>query len=202
MDTKSTSTTLNNSRYIPFTQQSYCCVPTNIQMVMYRNKIPLVPAEELGYHLGLTVPPGDEHLFHKVRVTKEPPVASGYGTQIQLVEYEPNKAFQTLDIPLVFSQRLISGISSVEDLMTILRKIEADDSDALLCFNHGVIRGSYEPNTGHVVVFDKIIGNHVQIVDASPHNPKWRLIEPGILYSAMTQHGDDNAGGIWLLNNK
>lgn len=201
MDMESTETTPNNSRYIPFTQQSYCCVPTSIQMVMYRHGIPLVPAEELGYHLGLTVPPEDEHLFHKVRTTKAPPVASGYGTQIQLAGYEPNKAFQTLDLPLVFSQRLISSISNVEDLMTILRKIEADDSDALLCFNHGVVRGSYEPNTGHVVVFDKIIGNKVQIVDASPRNPKWRLLEPNILYDAMAQHGDDNAGGIWFLKN-
>ena len=201
MDTANTETTANYSRYIPFTQQSYCCVPTSIQMVMYRHGFPLVPAEDLGYHLGLTVPPEDEHLFHKVRVTQEPPVASGYGTQIQLAEYEPNKAFQSLDIPLVFSQQLISGISSVEDLMTILQKIEADDSDALLCFNHGVIRGAYEPNTGHVVVFDKIIGNKVQIVDASPRNPKWRLIELDILYSAMAQHGDDNFGGIWLLTN-
>ncbi len=45
-----------DSRYIPFSQQPYCCVPTSIQMVMYRHNIPLVPAEELGYHLGLTVP--------------------------------------------------------------------------------------------------------------------------------------------------
>ena len=83
--------------------------------------------------------------------------------------------------------------------MSILRKIEADDSDALLCFNHGVVRGAYEQNTGHVVVFDKIVGNKVQIVDASPRNPKWRLLEPDILYDAMAQHGDDNAGGVWFL---
>jgi hypothetical protein len=45
----------NDSRYVPFTQQPACCVPTCIQMVMYKNDIPLIPSEEIGYPLGLIV---------------------------------------------------------------------------------------------------------------------------------------------------
>jgi hypothetical protein len=74
----------NYSRYILLTQQSYSCVPTSIQMIIYRNNLPLVPVEEIGYHLGLTAPPEDEHLFHKVRVAEEPHISSGYGTNIYL----------------------------------------------------------------------------------------------------------------------
>lgn len=189
----------NDSRYIPFTQQSYCCVPTSIQMIMHRNGLPLVPAEEIGYHLGLTVPPEDAGLFYKVRVSETPPVASGYGTQIQLPEYEPNRTFEALNIPLRFTEMLSSEILDENELVKLLQGIEESDGDALLCFNHGVIRGEYQPNTGHVVVFDKIVDGQVRIVDASPRNPKWKLIEPSLLFSAIQQHGDENAGGIWYF---
>jgi hypothetical protein len=187
----------NDSRYTPFTQQSYCCVPTSIQMIMYRNGISLIPAEEIGYHLGLTVPPEDADLFFRVRVSEEPPAGSGYGTQIQFPEYEPNQALKKLQIPLVFSQKLASSIESPSDLVKTLREVEEADSDALLCFNHGVIRGEYQPNSGHVVVFDKLVGNDVQIVDVSPRNPKWRTVSTDVLFDAIQQHGDDNAGGVW-----
>ena len=94
--------TPDDSRYVPFTQQAYCCVPTSILMIMYRNGMPLIPAEELGYHLGLTVPPEDSHLFYKVRVSNTPPSLAGYGTQIYNPDYEPNKVFRELGIPFNF----------------------------------------------------------------------------------------------------
>lgn len=189
----------NDSRYVPFTQQSYCCVPTSIQMIMYRNNLALVPAEEIGYHLGLTVPPEDEYLFYKVRVADEPPVASGYGTNISAPEYEPNKAFQALGIPLSFSQKLATDITTQDELLALLKDIETNDGDALICFNHGVVRGQYEPNSGHVVVFDRIINDQVRIVDASPRQPKWRFIALDVLFDAIQQHGDANSGGVWYF---
>lgn len=189
----------NDSRYIPFTQQSYCCVPTSIQMIMYRNNLPLVPAEELGYHLGLTVPPEDERLFYRVRVSDTPPATSGYGTQISLPEYEPNKAFRELAIPLSFSEKLASQIADENELLKLLQEIEDSNGDALLCFNHGVVRDKYEANSGHVVVFDKLVDGKVQIVDASPRNPKWRLVELSLVFDAIKQHGDENSGGIWYF---
>lgn len=55
-----------------------------------------------------------------------------------------------------------------------------------------------QPNAG-VVVFDKIVDGQVRIVDASPRSPKWRLIKPSLLFDAIQQHGDENAGGIWCF---
>lgn len=190
--------TPGNTRYVPLTQQSYCCVPTSIQMVMYRNDIPLVAAEELGYHLGLTVPPEDAHLFHNVRISETPPKA-GYGTRIDMPEYEPNRAFEKLGIPLRFSMQLASTIIDENDLRRLLQKIEADDADVLLCFNHGVVRGAYTPESGHVVVFDRIIDGKIRVIDASPIQPKWHLIELDVLFDAIRQHGDAHSGGIWSL---
>lgn len=44
-----------DTRYVPLTQQKWCCVPTCFQVVMLRHNIPLVPAEVIGYHMGLIV---------------------------------------------------------------------------------------------------------------------------------------------------
>lgn len=187
----------SDSRYIPFTQQAECCVPTSILMIMYRNNIALIPAEELGYRLGLTVPPDERDLFYNVRTSPEPPAASGYGTQIFNPEYEPNKVFKTLNIPLTFKLILASEIISADDLITKLQKIEQEDRDALLCFNHGVVRGAFKPFSGHVAVFDRVIDGKIRLVDASPKQPKWRLVEPDLMYEAIEKHGNRSSGGIW-----
>jgi hypothetical protein len=147
------------------------------------------------------VPPEDEHLFYNVRVVGKPPATSGYGTQISLPEYDPNKAFQELNISLQFSEKLASEISTEEELLALLQHIEDSNGDVLLCFNHRVIRGKYEPNSGHVVVFELIDGK-VQIVDASPKQPKWRLLDLGILLDAIKQHGNENSGSIWYFMRK
>jgi hypothetical protein len=186
-----------DSRYVPFTQQTACCVPTSMQMIMYRRGIPLIPAEELGYHLGLTVPPDESVLFHDVRTADAPPSAAGYGTQIHNPAYEPNRVFAELGIPLQFRMTRADALRTGNDLLVELDSVERDDRDALLCFNHGVVRGSYKPNSGHVAVFDRIVEGRVRIVDASPVQPKWRIVEPAVLLDAIQRHGNVNSGGIW-----
>src|SRR5882724_1582645 len=109
----------NDSRYVPFTQQAYCCAPTSIQMIMYRHRIPLIPAEELGYHLGLVVSPDEKALFYDVRTANDPPSAAGFGTQIYNPEYEPNKVFQKLGIPLEFTLRPAADIGSEAELVEV-----------------------------------------------------------------------------------
>lgn len=187
-----------DSRYIPFTQQHMCCVPTSLLMIMYRNEIPLIPAEELGYHLGLTVAPGDANLFYSARTADAPPSSAGYGTQIHQPGYDPNTVFSTLGIPLEMRLIPASEILDQNDLLTWLRTIESDDGDALLCFNNGVLNGQFMPHTGHVTVFDRVLPDGtVRLIDPSPAQPKWRLAEPGSLYEAVSAHGDENSGGIW-----
>ena len=189
----------NDSRYIPLTQQDSCCVPTSIQMIMYRNGIPLIPAEELGYYMGLTVSPKEKHLFYNVRTSEKPPSDAGYGTQIFRSEYDPNLTFKHFNIPLKFSIKLAKQISDESELLELLKEIEDKDSDALLCFNHGVIRGKFEPHSGHVAVFDRVIDGQVRLVDASPNQPKWRLVESSLLFDAIKRHGNENSGGIWYF---
>jgi hypothetical protein len=198
---KDYTATPNDSRYVPFTQQPYLCVPTCIQIVMYKNNIPLIPAEEIGYYLGLSVPPEFESSFFKARVFDTPPVSSGYGTRIQLAEYEPNQAFKKLGIPLIYSTKLSSQISNADEMIKELISIQDNNDDVLLCFNPGVLyRNEYKPLTGHVVVFDRIIDGKIRFIDPDHKLPKWGYVEPTVLLAAIKAHGDENSGGMWYLS--
>jgi len=190
--------TPNNTRYVPLTQQPYCCVPTCIQIVMYKNGIPLVPAEEIGYHLGLVVSPEDAKFFYKVRTAETPPPA-GYGTRIYDKEFEPNVALKNLRIPLALSVKQIGDIDSADDLLRLLEEVEAKNGDVLMCFNHGALVDDDSKNWGHVCVFDRLEDGKIRIIDPSPEHPKWRTVEVLKMYDAMQKHGVKNAAGLWFM---
>lgn len=187
-----------DSRYIPFTQQKSCCVPTCLLMIMYRHGLPLLPAEKLGYHLGLVVPPDREELFYHARVAAKMPKA-GYGTRIYLPRYEPNKVFRQLGIPLSFKIYPISLYKSLNKAMIFLLEAEKADQDIVLCFNHGALVDDPTLDWGHVCLFDRFINDRVRIVDPSNDQPKWRLVSLKKLYFAMRKHGEEKAGGFWLV---
>lgn len=165
-------------------------------MIMYKNSIPLIPAEELGYHLGLTIPPEVKDLFYKPRVSERPPTDAGYGTQVLNKGFDFNTVFPKLDIPLKAEIIFSGDITSEEDLVDRLKVIEEENTDALLCFDHGVLRVDGTHN-GHVVVFDRMIDGQIRIVDASPKHPKWRLVRPDLMLKAIKEHPHKNKGGIW-----
>ena len=190
--------TPNDSRYIPFTQQKLCCVPTSISMIMYRNNIPLIPIEELGYHLGLVLSPEDGKLFFNPRISETPPEV-GYGTQIQYDEYDPNKVFVRLNIPLSF-QRIAPGeISNGSDLIKKLNDIVDNNKDAVLCFDYNTLHGiKSDRNCGHIVVFDRVIDGKVRIIDPECNRPKWQTYDADIMLEAMKRH-ERFSGGVWLF---
>jgi hypothetical protein len=187
-----------DSRYVPLTQQKSCCVPTCIQMVMLKRNIPLKPAEEIGYALGLIVSPERKHLFYHVRTSSKKPPA-GYGTRIYDPRFELNTAFKSLKIPLQFTLHPISQFTSATELKNFLSKAEADDRDILLCFNHGALTDDPTKNWGHVTVFDRTFDDQLRMIDPSPDAPKWRDFSIRKMFAAMKTHGEKRSGGVWEL---
>jgi hypothetical protein len=166
---------------------------------MYRNGIPLRPAEEIGYHLGLVVRPEQSDLFSNVRTTVDMPPA-GYGIQIHLPEYEPNAAFARMGIPLSFRVELIKNFSSAEELLNSLSTHEKNDHDVLVAFNLGALLD--DPNLSHAhhaCVFDRTIDGRVRLVDPSFYASKWRVFDAEKLFVAMQEHVSSDWGGIWVL---
>lgn len=189
-----------DSRYTPFTQQPYCCVPTSIQIIMYKLGVPLVPQEKVGYHLGLTVPPKDKDIFWHVRVSDKPPAASGYGTQIQKPRFNPNNAFKKLNLPLKFTYNLIDEFNSIDEARRYLKLAEKENRDVVVCFKYGELYDT-DQTYGHASVFDRYLPktDEVRLVDPIPHVPKWRVVPLQKLFESMRDHGPNNAGGFWEI---
>lgn len=191
-----------DSRYIPLTQQKWCCVPTCIQMIMLRHGIPLLPAELLGYHLGLVVPEKSAQLFYAPRTGPAPP--AGYGTQVYPSGIDPNVVFKQCAIPLVFSWRLASSFPSAETLLALLRQCWKD-TDVLVCFDYPALFTDEQTaeHWGHVCLIDRILSDsQIRLIDPSSTSPKWRIVSIQQLFTALQVHGDSKSGGVWLINHE
>jgi len=190
-----------DSRYIPFTQQRMCCVPAAISMIMHRQNIPLIPVEELGYHLGLVVSPEDKDLFYNARVSEKPPMV-GYGTQIQESEYDPNKVFAKLSIPLAYRRIPPSEIVGKDDFVKKLDHVVDSDQDAILCLDWDIVCDRKRKNNcGHVVVFDRMVDGKIRIIDPEHNAPKWQTYSASKVFDAIKHH-EKYSGGIWLFTGR
>lgn len=186
-----------DSRYVPFTQQPWCCAPTCILMIMYKHNIPLVSQELLGYHLGLIVPEKESGYFFNVRTGKRPP--AGYGTRIYFKRYSPNIVFKKLKIPLKFKFYKIRKFKKNSEIISFLEKAEKEDRNIMLCFNYKNLYGEGNDG-GHLSIFDIVNKEKgtIRLVDPSRKSPKWREVKIIKIINAMKLHYK-NSGGIWEL---
>ena len=190
-----------DSRYIPLTQQRWCCVPTCIQMIMLRLRIPLVSAELIGFHMGLVIPEDGKKYFWNSRSGPKP--SAGYGTQAGRPQFGPNAVFRKLKIPLKMSWSLIDKFKNFDDFRKYLEDISNSDNDILVCFDWSAL---FDPDNknhwGHVCVLDKVDlkKDEVRIIDPEYDAPKWRIIKMKKLYDSMRYHGKEKSGGFWEFN--
>jgi hypothetical protein len=166
-------------------------------MVMFKWNLPLIPAEEIGHHLGLVVPKEELQYFWHGTTAEKPPRA-GWGTRIYLPEFSLDSAFQRLKIPLRSELNLIDKFPDPASVRQYLERAELEDQDVLVCFDYGALHGT-DYHGGHVNVFDRIDGNHVRLVDPETKVPKWRVVEVDKLFAAMKSHGPGKSGGFWKL---
>jgi hypothetical protein len=190
-----------DSRYIPLTQQMWCCVPTCLQMVMLRHNIPLLPAELIGHHLGLIVDAESTKYFWNVSTGPKP--SSGYGTRISLPQYSLESMFNKLNIPLKSELKLISNFVTIDEFRAYMQSKVKDNHDILACFDWPTLFNPTESSHwGHVCVIDKIDSdsNSVRLIDPSQSSAKWINVQITSMYQAMKFHGDNNSGGFWEIS--
>jgi hypothetical protein len=185
-------------RYIPITQEPFCCVPASIQMVLLRRNIPQLSQEEIGYELGLTVPKRYKKILPMARTGKRPP--GGWGTQIKKEEYNLNNFFNKHGIPL--EETYISPYFVDED-GECLDDFFSKDCDILVCFDYGKLYDKKKSGkNGHVSVLDSLSDGIATVVEPGYDLPKYREVEFKRLLDAMKTRGEDNMGGFWLIKSK
>lgn len=168
-------------------------------MVMYKNNLPLISQEDIGYELGLTVPAESAHLFQRVRTEK--PASGLWGTQIGDEKYEINSVLAQLQFPLKVDIKHVDSIGSSEELLELLKQVEQTNGDALVCFKYGKLWGT-DSTSGHVCVFDKVIEGRIILVDPGQETPKLREVEPKELYASMVAHASAVFPGLWIISSK
>jgi hypothetical protein len=184
-----------DSRYVPFVQQPYCCGPACLQMVLYKNNLPLVSQEQIGAELGLVIPPEAKDAFFNADVRDKPVVGSGYGTRIQDSEFGLDKLIEKQNWPFNFSVELASAFPDETSFIARLKELVAADTDVLVCFQN-------DHGTGHICVLDIVGSDTVRVMDPAQSYPKWRSMSYADIYGRVKAHGDDNYGGIWILVKK
>lgn len=189
-----------DSKYVPLTQQKWCCVPTCIQMVMLKHTIPLIPAELIGYHMGLVVPEDAQKFFWNARTGERP--AAGYGTQAGKSEYSPNAVFKKLDIPLKMSWSLIDTFKDLTSFREYLQEVRSSQADVLVCYDWPTLFDPDEKDHwGHVCLLDKVDveNDEIRIIDPSANSAKWVTVSIPKMYEAMVSHTKEKSGGFWEI---
>ncbi|MFA5936905.1 MAG: hypothetical protein WC822_03435 [Candidatus Paceibacterota bacterium] len=176
-----------DTRYVPFTQQKACCVPTSINIVMYKLGIHLVPQELLGYQLGLIVSKKDKNLFWNARMGKEP--KTGYGTQMLEKQYEINLVFKKLKIPLKVINHPINNFKTKKEIISYISDCVQKDKNVVVLLRSGILNNSDSTN-GHACVIDRIYPSRdvIRLIDPSANQPKWREFKIDKFIKAVRLH--------------
>jgi hypothetical protein len=176
-----------DTRYVPFTQQNSCCVPTSISIVMYKLGIPLIPQELLGYHLGLILDKEKKYLFWNARTGKKP--GTGYGTQINRKQYEINSVFKKLKIPIRVTNYSINDFKTKKELISFIFDNIKKDKDLIVLLNSDILNNT-QNNNGHACVIDRIYPKKdiIRLIDPSAVQTKWRELKIDKFIKAIKLH--------------
>lgn len=176
-----------DTRYVPFTQQSSCCVPTCVSIVMYKLGIPLLPAELLGYHMGLIVSKEDKHLFWNARTGKKP--GPGYGTRLGEKQYNLSSVFKKLKIPIKVTEYPVQSFKNKKEIVDFIYSRISKNKDIIVFLRSGVLNNNSKIN-GHACVIDRIYPskNLVRLIDPSAKRAKWREFTIDKLIKAVKLH--------------
>jgi len=193
-----------DSRYIPLQQQPYCCAATCIQIVLLSMGLPLRPAEEIGWHFGLTIPPEEAEYFYNPRVSETEPEI-GYGTQVGRPEIDADAAFKALGLPVRMIIEPETDFKTGDELWQTLKDFEEKGAHILLCLrwkdvlDPEIPLGPGDPLAQHLVVFDRVLDDgRVRVIDPG-RGPKWKIYTAEGILKSMGRHEHEAASGLWIL---
>ncbi len=150
--------------------------------------------DEIGWDLGLIVPPEIKSKFTQVRTGSRP--RAGYGTQTSKQEFSIERYFNRNQLPLSITR---VSPSSLIEMISIIEDAFAQDNDIILCFNSQLLFG--DGDIEHVSLledFNKDRGQ-ITVVDPAISAPKRRIVSIDSIYKAIQKHGVITLSGLWII---
>lgn len=164
-------------------------------MILARRCLPCMSQDEIGWELGLIVPPGIETAFTKVRTGVMPP--AGYGTQTSKPEFSIASYFKRHRLPLGMARVLPS---SLEEFISTLDVALEQDSDVILCFDSRRLFG--DGDREHVALiegFNRASGL-VTLLDPALDAPGRRTAGVESILATIQSHALSTLGGLWIIS--
>lgn len=191
----------NDTRYVPLTQQPYCCAPTCIQMIMLKHNIPLQSGELMASHMEVVVSEDKKNLFWNLPYSEKRP-KSGFGTTIS-EDKTINIMFEKLNIPLNVTFNFIDNFSSEQSLFDYLWESVQQNNDIILCYDFGYLfdTGKHSWHTSVLDIVD-IESKKVRFIDPESTSPKWQVVSIWKLYESMKNHGSKYMAGCWKIEKR
>jgi hypothetical protein len=184
-------------RYDPVTEKPYCCVPAVLQMIQARRNLPCMTQDEIGWELGLLVPPEIKSEFTKVRTGPMP--ITGYGTQTSKPEFSIEKYFDRNHLPLSITKVFHS---SLKELISTIKAALDQDNDVVLCFNSQ--RLFDDGDIEHVSLIEEFneVSGAVTVVDPAIGAPKRRTTTLVRICETIKKHDVSVLGGFWIISER
>jgi hypothetical protein len=164
-------------------------------MILTRRGLPCMSQGEIGWELGLLVPPEIKSAFTRVRTGPQPP--AGYGTRISNPEFSIGNFFNRNRLPLCIKR---VSPSSFEELTATLQDALDREYDVVLCFNSRRLFG--DGDREHVALIQSFNGaaGRVTMVDPAIGAPKHRTASIDKIFETIQAHDASTLGGLWLIS--
>jgi hypothetical protein len=153
--------------------------------------------EEIGWELGLIVPPEIQLKFTKVRTGPKP--QAGYGTQTSKPEFSIEKYFDRNNLPLTITT---VPPPSLDELISNIVAALGRNNDVVLCYNSQCLFGDGDiEHVSLIEEFNKESGQ-VTVVDPAIGAPKRRVTTIFEIFKTMQHNNVCEIGGFWIISER
>jgi hypothetical protein len=187
--------TVINPGYIPVNEMPYCCVPAVLQMILKRRGLPYHSQDDIGYQLGLIVPPEAQHHFTRVRTGPEP--KTGYGTRTSVKKFSIPAYFRKNNLPLKLTRKQPAQIQELRDY---LNGALSRGDDVIICYNRRLLFGAGDKEHVSLIQgFDDGAGR-VLIIDPAVGAPAHLEVNLEKLFKALISDRTGKQKALWIIS--
>ncbi len=184
-----------NPPYFPVTEKPYCCVPAVLQMILKRRGLKYQSQEEIGYQLGLIVPPEHRHFFAKVRTESKP--KAGYGTRTSKEKFSIPNYFRKNNLPLKLTKRQPAHI---QELRECLNNFLSCGDDVIICYNSQLLWGDGDMEHVSLIQSFDDEADKILIVDPAIGVPKYQKVNFEKLSNILISNRTSKQIGLWIIS--